>query len=112
MAVPQDALSEVARFCEERTPGDLRDKVRLECSVRGNTITIVERRAPWNPSFGMDWTTSEIAQPRHDARRETWSLHWRGSDERWHPYEGVRRSHNVGLLIAEIGADPTRIFWG
>lgn len=112
MAVPQDVLSEVARFCEERTPVELRDRLRLECSARGNAITIVERRPPWNPSFGTDWTTSEIAQLRRDTARGTWSLRWHGRDGRWHAYEDTRPSRDVGSLLAEIDADPTGIFWG
>ena len=61
MAVSEDALAEVERFCEERTPPDLGDQLRLECSVRGNAITIVERRPPWNPRLGSEWTTSHVA---------------------------------------------------
>jgi len=112
MTVPEDVLSEVARFCDERTPVDHRDQLRLDCSARGNAITIVERRAPWNPGFGTDWTTSEIAQLRRDPERGTWSLHWRSSDERWHAYEEIKSSSDIRPLLAEIDADPTGIFWG
>lgn len=111
MAIPDDVFDEVTRFCDERTPADLRDQLRLECSARGSSITIVERRAPWNSSLATDWTTSPIAQLRRDARG-TWSLHWRGSDERWHLYEDVKPTKNVRPLLAEIDADPTGIFWG
>lgn len=112
MAVPGEALSEVERFCEERTPPALRDQMRLECSVRGGAITVVERRAPWSPRLGSEWTTSPIAQLRHDRAEGRWSLHWRGSDERWHPYERLEASHGVRRLLAEIDADPTGVFWG
>lgn len=112
MAVPQDALPEVERFCEERTPPDLRDEMRLECSLRGDAITIVERRAPWDPQLNSAWTTSDVAQLRHDGGEGSWSLHWRGSDERWHPYDPLPQSRDLRLLLAEINADPTGIFWG
>jgi hypothetical protein len=111
VAIRDDVFDEVTRFCAERTPADLRDQLRLEYWARGSSITIVERRAPWNPSFGTDWTTSPIAQLRRDARG-AWSLHWRGSDERWHPYEDVKPTRGIQPLLAEIDADPTGIFWG
>jgi hypothetical protein len=107
----KEALAEVTRFCEQRTPADLRDQLRLECSARGSTITIVERRAPWNAAFGTDWSASAIGQLRRDAGG-TWSLHWRSSDERWHLYEDVKPSRDIQPLLAEIDADPTGIFWG
>ena len=105
-------MSEVERFCEQRTPPDLRDQMRLECSARGNAITIVERRSPWDPQFGSEWTSSQIAQLRLDSTKGTWSIHWRGSDERWHPYDRVRPSSDARHMLAEIDADPTGIFWG
>jgi hypothetical protein len=124
MTIGNEALAEATRFCEQRTPADLRDQLRLECSARGSAITIVERRAPWNPALGTDWSTLAIAQLRRDARgawslhwrggdaRGAWSLHWRGGDARWHLYEEVQPSRDVRPLLAEIDADPTGIFWG
>ena len=112
MAVPEDALAEVERFCEERTPPDLCDEMRLEFSVRGDGITIVERRAPWNPRLGSEWTTSHIAQLRCDDAEGRWSLHWRGSDDRWRPYNRIKASRGIRRLLAEIDDDPTGIFWG
>ncbi len=115
--MPQDtrdaALSAVEVFCESRIPQELRNEIRLECSRRGSAITIVERRPPWNPdAIGDEWTTMEIAQLRHDPASKTWSLYWRGSDDRWRPYDNVAPSRNVDALLAEIDADPTGIFWG
>lgn len=111
MVVAKDALAEVVRFCQERTPPDHRDQMRLECTMRGDAITIVERRAPWNPRRGSDWTTSDVAQLRHDGAEGTWSLHWRGSDDRWHAYKRIKPGRSVTRLLAEIDADPTGIFW-
>ncbi|MGH2935273.1 MAG: DUF3024 domain-containing protein [Gaiellaceae bacterium] len=112
MAVPEDALAQVARFCEERTTPELRNQLRLECSGRGDAITIVEQHAPWNPDLDIEWTTSPVARLRHDARAGTWTLDWRGSDERWHRYEDTKPSPDVQPLLAEIETDPTGIFWG
>src|SRR5262245_24497184 len=56
MALPADvrqaAVSQVERYCDERVPEELRADIRLEHSVRGNAITIVERRPPWSELVG------------------------------------------------------------
>ena len=111
-AVKSSAMEAVVSFCDERVPPDLRDQLRLECSLRGNAITIVERRPPWNPDFGPEWSASEVAQLRYDAGRGTWSLHWRDSNERWHAYDRIEPSHKLDSLLTEIDTDPTGIFWG
>jgi hypothetical protein len=47
LALPSDvrepALARVQRFCDHRVPPEHRSEIRLEHSVRGNAITIVER---------------------------------------------------------------------
>lgn len=106
------AIREVERFCERRVPAIARDQVRLEFLVRGNSITIVERRAPWRPEYGPEWSSLEIAQLRYDPAVDGWSLHSRDSHERWHRYSEVVAGQDVAPLIAEVDADPTGIFWG
>lgn len=109
----ETALAAVEVFCESRVPDEHRDEIQLECERRGNTITIVERRAPWNPALiGSDWTSLKIAQLRFDPPSQRWSLHWCDSSERWFPYEQLGASAAVDALLGEIEADPTGIFWG
>jgi hypothetical protein len=80
--------------------------------VRGNAITIVERRAPWLPEYGPEWSSLKVAQLRYDAEASTWSLFWRDRNERWFPYTDVEPSRDVAPLLAEIDAVPTGSFWG
>ena len=54
----------------------------------------------------------KIAQLRHDASTDMWTLYCRDSSERWWPYDGVGPSSSVDPLLAEIDEDPTGIFWG
>jgi DUF3024 family protein len=105
------AVAAVEAFCEARIPEQHRDEVRLECACRGNTITIHERRAPWNPEL-PDWTSLKVAQLRFDPALGRWSLYCRDSNERWWAYEDIGTSASVDPLLAEIDADPTGIFWG
>ena len=107
------ALSAVEVFCESRVPAELRGELRLECSRRGNSITIVERRPPWNPELiGTGWTSMKVAQLRYDSSSKRWTLYCRDRNERWWPYDGVPPSHGLDPLLAEVDADPTGIFWG
>lgn len=107
------ALSAVEVFCESRVPPELHDEVRLECSRRGNAITIFDRRAPWNPELmGPEWTRMKVAQLRYDRSSSRWSLYCCDRNERWWPYDDITPSASVDPLLAEIDADPTGIFWG
>jgi hypothetical protein len=109
----ETALAAVEVFCEARVPEQHRDEVRLEGARRGNTITILERRAPWNPDLtGPDWTSLEVTQLRFDQSSGQWSLYCCDSNERWRPYENIETSASIDPLLAEIDADPTGIFWG
>ncbi len=80
VALPADilepALAHVAVFCDQRVPDDAGDQIRLEHSVRGDAITIFERRPPWREDLGPEWTRQKIAQLRYDRASATWSLYW------------------------------------
>jgi hypothetical protein len=47
MPLPPDvreaAVSQVERYCDGRVPAEARSEIRIEHTVRGNAITIVER---------------------------------------------------------------------
>lgn len=106
------AVTQVERFCERRVPADMRDRVRLEFLVRGDSITIVERRRPWHPDYGPEWSSLKIAQFRYEPSRGEWSIYWRDRNERWFLYSEAASSRDLGQLLAEVESDPTGIFWG
>jgi hypothetical protein len=116
MPLPDDvrdaALRKVQQFCEDRLPEDARTQMRLEVAVRGSSITLIERRAPWNDKFGGDWTSQSIAELRYHRKTGTWSLYWPRATGRWHRYEDLGPASDVRPLLAEIHADPDGVFWG
>ncbi|MDP4013432.1 MAG: DUF3024 domain-containing protein [Candidatus Nanopelagicales bacterium] len=112
MPVPDLDLHRIRRFAESRVPMQVRNEVRVEVTVRGNSVTVVERRPPWNDPLSPDWTTFPITQLRWDPKRKTWSLWWRDRNARWHTYSQTQPTPDVTLLLAEIDTDPTCIFWG
>jgi hypothetical protein len=116
MPVPADLLEPAVRqvdaYCANHVPDDLRGEIRLEHTVRGSSITIIERRAPWSALIGPEWTTMKIAQLRYDERSGTWTLYAPDRNERWHVYDFVEPARDVGPLLAEVEDGPTGIFWG
>ena len=105
------ALVAVRRFCEDLTPADVRDQLVVAAERRGKTIGIVERRAPWDPAYGPDWTVTPVAQLRFDAARNAWSLHARRGD-RWIRHPDTRLAADIAELLRVVDADPYGLFWG
>jgi hypothetical protein len=107
--IVEAAGERVAAYCAQRSSSD---DYRIEHSIRGASITIVERRPPWNPPFGSEWSSTKVAQLRYDDRSRRWTLYSAGSDDRWHRYDFARPAADVTSLLAAIDDDRTGIFWG
>jgi hypothetical protein len=86
--------------------------IRLEIDVKGGYVTILECRPPWLPDMGPEWTRFPIARLRFTASRGEWTLYWRDRNLAFHRSTRIGPSSDVAALLAEIEADPTRIFWG
>jgi hypothetical protein len=116
MAIPSVerdvALRHVALFCANSVPDEMREQVRIEYTIRGDRITILEYRPPWSALVGPEWTSMKIAQLRYDADAGTWTLFAADRNTRWFLYNDIPPASDVGPLLAEIGEDPTGIFWG
>lgn len=110
--LPELDLARIRRYCAQRVPARVSDKIRIELDVSGRSVTILECRPPWNPDFGTEWTRFPIARLRHFEAQGVWVLYWRDSNLRWHIYRRIDPSPHVDPLLAEIEADPTCIFWG
>jgi DUF3024 family protein len=108
---PDLDLARIRRFAQKRLPAGLANEVRLEVEVEGASVTMVERRPPWSPDFGPEWSHQPIAQLRFDAARSTWALLWPRAN-------GLRQrcelppTTTVDRLLAELDADPEGVFWG
>ena len=107
--VIEAAGERVAAYCAQRSSSD---DYRIEHSIRGASITIVERRPPWNPAFGPEWSSTKVAQLRYDETSQRWTLYSAGSDDRWHRYDFAPPAADVTSLLATMEDDPTGIFWG
>jgi hypothetical protein len=110
--LPELDVAKVRRYCRQRVPADALDQVRLEVEVTATAVTIVERRAPWRPEAGPEWTTFPIARIRYSPPTRRWTLYWRDRNLRFHRYESLGPSPSIDRVLDEITADPTAIFWG
>jgi hypothetical protein len=111
MAVPDTDLARIRRFCDEQTPPEFRDRMRLEVTTRGNSVTILNCEPLWG-SPSAEWIKAPIAQLRYDHESAPWSLFWADRNDRWHPYDQLYPTRNVKRVVAEIEDDPTCIFFG
>jgi hypothetical protein len=109
-AVPDLDLRKIRVFCEERTPPEYRDQMRVEAGVRGKSVTLFECRPPWPEKEG-GWTRMPIGQLRFDPTTALWTLFWADRNDRWHLYDLIDAG-TVDQLLREIEDDPTCIFWG
>lgn len=110
MAVPAGAARLVQLFCDKRNPP--RDDFRLEVHGRGNDLTIVERRPPWRPEAEPEWSSLPVAKLHWNQKVGLWSLRCADANGKWHPYDEIPPSADLGTQLVEIDRDPTGIFWG
>lgn len=108
--VRQLAEAKLDTYSARRIPARLRDEMRLEHKVRGNSITLIERRPPWRG--GGAWSSSPIAQLRYSADDGAWTLHCCDRNRRWHVYEFAEPTADLDELVDAIDLDRTGIFWG
>ncbi|PKL52265.1 MAG: transposase [Nitrospira bacterium HGW-Nitrospira-1] len=99
------------KYCENKIPSHVRDKITLSFKFRGNSVTIFENRAPWHPDI-KEWSSMPIAQMRYDGKTGKWNLYCADRNDRWHEYYDVEPTKNIDVILKEIEDDPTGIFWG
>ena len=110
--LPAADVTRVRDWCAARVPEHVRDQVRVECEVAPRHLTVVERRPPWKAEPGTEWTTFPIARLRFTKASGTWTLYWRDRNSRFHRYDRVAPTADIGVLLTELERDPTAIFWG
>jgi Protein of unknown function (DUF3024) len=110
--LPELDVARVRRWCDQRVPRHIRDKLRIECEPGPRYLTIVERTPLWRSDIDREWTRSPVARLRYTKTTRTWTLYWRDSHSRFHRYDGIEPAAHVDALLQEIEHDPTAIFWG
>lgn len=86
MALPEikraEAERDLKKFCAEFVPPAYRDQIRHTYKIRGNDITLIEERPPWD-GIGTEWTKLPIARFRYEPDCNGWSVSWQRANGRW-----------------------------
>jgi len=99
------------KYCKNKVPEHVQEKIKLSYKIRGNSVTIFENRAPWREGM-KGWTSMAIAQMRYDEKTGKWTLYCSDRNDRWHEYYDIESTKDIDKLLKEIDEDPTGIFWG
>jgi hypothetical protein len=110
--LPELDVARVQRWCDQRVPAHVRDKVRVELDVADRHLTIVECRPPWPATAGQEWMRSPVARLRYTKSRREWTLYYSDRNNTFRLYNQVEPTPSVQTLLEEISADPTALFWG
>jgi len=112
VSIAETDLARARRWCEGRVPLRFRDQVRVELKVHGQALTVVERRPPWPPRVGAEWSRAPVARFFYDAAARRWTLFWPDRNSHWRRYQRCPPSSRLDVLLVEVDHDPTGIFWG
>jgi hypothetical protein len=112
--LPETDLARVHRWVaarNEQIPPEAKSKIRVEAEVTERAVTIVECSPPWDPELGPDWLRVPVARLRYTKSSCEWSLFWPDRNSKFHAYDAPSTT-SIAVLLDEIDADPTCIFWG
>jgi hypothetical protein len=109
-STPDADLAQIEHFYAEQSPVQSADQLRVVPKVRGNSVTLAERRPPWE-GRGPEWIDVPFAQLRCSTETTKWSLYWADRNSRWHRYNEIRPG-SLNALLAEIDEDPTCMLKG
>ncbi|MFL6088741.1 MAG: DUF3024 domain-containing protein [Aeromicrobium sp.] len=115
MSLPEADVALVRAYCAAVSPDEFAADARVECVVSATSVTIVEA-SRLNAERDEDWLRVPCARLDHDAGRQLWTLWCFDPDSRAQRYDvwepDFVQPTTVDVILAEIEADPTEIFWG
>jgi len=98
----------LAAWCDARVPEHIRDELRYEHGIRGNSATLFEVRPYWDGRPGE--TRQPFAQIR--LKDDVFVLYCSDRNGRWHEFTPFVPSPDLDDVLAEIEEDRTCIFFG
>jgi Protein of unknown function (DUF3024) len=111
VAVPELDLARIRAYGDGKVPAHVRDQIRIDVAVRGNSVSVFECRPPWHEGL-TEWSRMPVAQLRYQPDKKLWALYWADRNGRWHPYPDFAPALHVQVLLDEIDRDPNAVFWG
>jgi hypothetical protein len=114
MAIPTELIKkieiELQKYCNNRIPLEMREKVILVYKIEGNSIILIEKR----PHFKIKNRIIEslIAKIKYINKTKEWELYYPNRKLGWSKYWNFKNKKRFSTIINEIDKDPTCIFWG
>ena len=108
--LPELDVEKVRWWCRERVPAKFADEVRLEVITRGRSVSIYECH-PIRKGAPGEWTKMAIAQIRYQGDG-TWNLYFGDRNGKSIEYFDFDIDQPIGVILDELGLDPTSVFWG
>jgi hypothetical protein len=108
--LPELDVEKVRRWCRERVSSKFADEVRLEVTARGKSVSIYECRPIWKGA-PAEWTKMAIVQIRYQGD-DTWNFYFGDRNGKWVEYFDLDTNQPIGVILDELGLDPTCVFWG
>ena len=113
------ALSEIERariskrleaYCETKVPLHVRNQVRMGFRISGHDVIRFEERPEFRSPH--EWRERPVAKFTFVQGRRLWRLFCRHRDLKCHAYHRVATAGEFEILLREVDADPTCVFWG
>lgn len=114
MPLPELVAAQVKRGLDalcDRVPPRARHQVRLVHETRGNGVTLLETRVPYDDPKG-EWTRHKVAKLVFDPSVGEWTLYWFDRNQRRRALPDVPPTRNIDRLLDEIDSDRHAVFWG
>ncbi len=100
----------VGETCRSKVPAHLRDQLRFEYKLEGQSVTVWEVRPRFDKPEEETW--HGVAKFRYYKSRARWSLYWMRQDLKWHRYDPAEETHDLAKLVAIVEADEYGAFYG
>lgn len=103
-----EAERDLRKWCSERK---FRDQIRYTYRFRGNDVTLIEERPPWDGRDGP-WSQLPVARFRYEPETNGWSVSWQRANKRWLACDWIGTTARFSAALAEVERDPHGTFFG
>lgn len=100
----------LGEYCRTRVPSWLKEEMRLDFVIDGDSVTIFQERRRCQGS--CEWFRFPMAQFRYTESLNQWTLHHYDQDQQWRLYLHANPNLDLGKLIQAVDDDPMGFFWG
>ncbi|RKZ92616.1 MAG: hypothetical protein DRQ40_08550 [Gammaproteobacteria bacterium] len=106
-----EAERDLKKYCANRVPARIADKLRYAYRFRGNDVTLFEERPPWD-GVGEKWSQMPVARFRYEPEENKWSVSWQRANGRWLFCDWIGKKARFCEALDEVTKDRHCTFFG